>query len=92
MFGIEHDKFGARNQRLPLRHHNDALVDVAVKDLRPLRGRPYGPILDPDASTERAGNTAENETTEHNPVPRQNPTGLLACGFWTESRRGVGTH
>ncbi|HEX2297714.1 MAG TPA: hypothetical protein VHH34_04215, partial [Pseudonocardiaceae bacterium] len=43
--------FSAREQRAP--------PGVGVKDLRPLRGRPCGPILDPDASARRAHKQAE---------------------------------
>src|SRR3954464_12874943 len=44
----------------PLRPEQPAPSGVDVKDLRPLRGRPFGPIPDPDASTPRAPRRAEN--------------------------------
>jgi cell wall-associated NlpC family hydrolase len=44
---------------LPLRPEQHAPPGVDVKDLRPLRGRPCGPIPDPDASTRRAQRQAE---------------------------------
>ncbi|MDT7717056.1 MAG: hypothetical protein QOH09_3048 [Pseudonocardiales bacterium] len=44
---------------LPLRPEQHAPPGVDVKDLRPLRGRPSGPIPDPDASTRRAQRQAE---------------------------------
>jgi len=44
--------FSALEQRAP--------PGVGVKDLRPLRGRPFGPIPDPDASLRRAHKQAEN--------------------------------
>ena len=43
-----------------LRSQQRAPSGVGVKDLRPLRGRPSGPILDPDASAQRAQEQAEN--------------------------------
>jgi hypothetical protein len=43
-----------------LRPEQRAPSGVGVKDLRPLRGRPFGPILDPDASSRRAHKQAEN--------------------------------
>lgn len=44
----------------PLRPEQPASSGVDVKDLRPLRGRPFGSIPDPDASTRRAQMQAEN--------------------------------
>ena len=44
--------------RLPPQQRAPSGVDV--KDLRPLRGRPFGPIPDPDASLRRAHKQAEN--------------------------------
>ena len=43
-----------------LRPEQRAPPGVDVKDLRPLRGRPYGSIPDPDASPRRAHKQAEN--------------------------------
>src|SRR5207342_1814794 len=43
-----------------LRPEQRAPSGVGVKDLRPLRGRPFGPIIDPDASPRRAHKPAEN--------------------------------
>jgi hypothetical protein len=39
---------------------------VGVKDLRPLRGRPSGPILDPNASTRRAQEQPEKRNRKIN--------------------------
>jgi len=50
---------GATPQPL-LRPEQRAPSGVGVKDLRPLRGRPSGPIIDPDASPRRAHKQAEN--------------------------------
>ena len=50
---------GAAPQPL-LRPEQRAPSGVGVKDLRPLRGRPFGPILDPDASPRRAHKQAKN--------------------------------
>jgi hypothetical protein len=44
---------------------------VVVKDLRPLRGRPFGPLLDPDASPRRAHKQADNDQKkDHNQQQR----------------------
>src|SRR4051812_50130843 len=48
----------------PLRPEQPAPSGVDVKDLRPLRGRPFGPIPDSDASTRRAPMQAENGQTK----------------------------
>jgi hypothetical protein len=46
--------------RVLLRSPQRAPSGAGIKDLRPLRGRPSGPILDPDASPRRAQEQAEN--------------------------------
>jgi hypothetical protein len=50
--------FSAPKQRAP--------SGVGVKDLRPLRGRPCGPIPDPDASSRRAHKQAESRRKKIN--------------------------
>src|SRR3954469_14372946 len=45
---------------LALRPEQHPPAGVDVKDLQPLRGRPCGPILDPNASTRRAQRQAEH--------------------------------
>jgi hypothetical protein len=51
----------SRTDTNPLRLEQRAPPGVGVKDLRPLRGRPSGPIPDPpDASLRRAHKQAEN--------------------------------
>jgi hypothetical protein len=55
---------------LPLRPEQHAPPGVDVKDLRPLRGRPCGPIPDPDASTRRAQRQAERSQKK---ITNKNP-------------------
>ena len=57
-----HDPLPENNTEPPhlsLRPEQRAPRGVGVKDLRPLRGRPFGPILDPNASARRAPKQAE---------------------------------
>jgi hypothetical protein len=49
--------------RLPPQQRAPSGVDV--KDLRPLRGRPFGPIPDPDASPRRAREQEEDDQNEN---------------------------
>jgi hypothetical protein len=63
-----------------LRREQHAPNDVGVKDLRPLRGRPTGPILDPDALTRRAQNLTE-KTKERSASPRGPLTGPTPTGM-----------
>jgi hypothetical protein len=51
---------GAAPTRL-LRPEQRAPSGAGIKDLRPLRGRPFGPILDPDASSRRAQSRRRTE-------------------------------
>ena len=62
-----------RSQPAPnrlLRPEQGAPSGVGVKDLRPLRGRPFGPILDPDASPRRAQVQAKNRKKKDHPARR----------------------
>jgi hypothetical protein len=65
-----------------LRTQQRAPPGVGVKDLRPLRGRPYGPIPDPNASSTRP-NEAENSQQKINYKNRRltgpAPSGMT-CG------------
>jgi hypothetical protein len=55
---------------LPLRPEQPAPPGVDVKDLRPLHGRPCGPIPDPEASTRRAQKQAErSQKKDHKQEP-----------------------
>jgi hypothetical protein len=49
-----------------LRPEQRAPSGAGVKDLRPLRGRPFGSIPDPDASPRRAQEQAENDKEKIN--------------------------
>src|SRR5215212_9844254 len=64
------ERHGAAPTRL-LRPEQRAPSGVGVKDLRPLRGRPFGPILDPDASPRRAQEQAENSKKKDHPAKQR---------------------
>jgi hypothetical protein len=76
----------AKDDRPPLRPEQPAPSGVDVKDLRPLRGRPFGSILDPDASPRRAQLQAENPKKKDHPA-RTGLTGPAPSGM-----TGQGVH
>src|SRR5215212_1500147 len=70
---------GAAPTRL-LRPEQRAPSGVCVKDLRPLRGRPFGSILDPNASPRRAQEQAKNGKKKDHPA-RTGLTGPAPSGM-----------
>jgi hypothetical protein len=68
----------------PLEQH--APPGVGIKDLRPLRGRPCGPILDPDASARRAQNR-RRDLEERSGATNRGLTGPAPSGMTREPLR-----
>src|SRR6187551_1112771 len=74
-----------------LRPEQRAPPGVDVKDLRPLRGRPYGSIPDPDASPRRAHKQAENpqekDQYKNYRLTGPAPSGMTLNETWSASLR-----
>ena len=66
---------------LPLRPEQHAPRGVGVKDLRPLRGRPSGPIPDPNASTRRAPETGGRNAKRKDQEQERRLTGPAPSGM-----------
>jgi hypothetical protein len=68
---LQADHIGAATRSSPAFQHAPRGVDV--QDLRPLRGRPCGPILDPDAYPGAPNSQTKRVKNEEHGVDRPRP-------------------